>query len=117
MSLFQSQYALIEEVWKDTSQHTTRHPIHHDVTKALATTESSDAITRRTLNTTYQEQGIAGVKQYLDPSIVRDIQAEALARHFATKHTSFNLELSKDDWVYVLLGLFAILFAVDSKSS
>lgn len=111
MSLFQSQYALIEEVWTNSPK------AKHVISKVLETPDSPDTVTRRTLNTTYREQGIAGVKQYLDPSIVRDIQAEALAHHRAVKHTSFSLELTRDDWVYVLLGLFAILFAVDSRSS
>jgi hypothetical protein len=103
-----SQYALIEEVWKD--------PIV--TTQETATkVNTAPADIKRTLNTVYTEQGIAGVKRYLDPSIVRDIQAEALTKHRAAKHTNFSLELSKDDWVYVLLGLFAILFAIDSKSS
>ena len=109
MSLFQSQYALIEEVW--TGQVGPAQPHVTNETKAPGYE------IRRTLNTLYKEQGIAGVKQYLDPSIVRDLQAEALTRHLATKHTSFNFELSRDDWVYVLLGLFAILFALDSKTT
>lgn len=106
-----SQYALIEDVWKDPL------PSILDKTSPRVTNETTVPDVRRTLNTIYMEQGIAGVKQFVDPSIIRDIQAEALAKHRLTKHTHLSLELSKDDWVYVLLGLFAILFAVDTKSS
>ena len=114
MSLFQTQYALIEEVWTDPP----KHVIDHGISKFVPdVTKVPEATIKHTLNTIYNEQGLAGVKHYVDPSIIRDIQAEALAIHRSTKHTSFNLELSKDDWVYVLLGLFAILFAVDTKSS
>jgi hypothetical protein len=104
MSYFQTQYALIEDVW--TKPNTNIPPV----------TKAPEATIKRTLNTVYTEQGIAGVKVYLDPVIIRDIQAEALAQHRAVKHTSFNLDLSKDDWVYVLLGLFAILFVIDTRS-
>jgi hypothetical protein len=107
-----SQYALIEEVWRDIP-----FPVTTTTAKTTTLDQENSANVKRTLNKVYTQQGIAGVKRYLDPSIVRDIQAEALAQHRKTRHANyFSLELSKDDWVYVLLGLFTILFAIDSKS-
>lgn len=124
MSLFQNHYALIDEVWNQpvfSPSIVNRFKEQGNAAPDLAmTVEPSDQMVKRALNQKYKVDGIVGVKPLLDDAIIRDIQSEALARHLTRSQNGllgYTLDLSKEDYMYILLGLFAILFALDSTSS
>ena len=113
--MFQNQYALIEEVWNQPVFSPTIVNRYKEAQKVSGSTaEPTDLMVRRALNDKYKVSGLAGVKQLLDDAIVRDIQSEALVKTRANTTTGYTLQLSKEDYMYILLGLFAILFALDS---
>lgn len=120
MSLFQNHYALIEEVWNqpifsptivNRYKQAQSTPQNTSQNTPIVTNAEPETI-RRILNESYKTRGIAGVKPYLDDAIIRDLKSEGLQVSRGTGLLEINL--SKEDYIYVLLGLFAILFALDS---
>ena len=116
MSLFQNQYALIEEVWNQPAFSPTIVNRYKEMQHATgATEEPTDQMVKRALNDKYKVQGIGGVKSLLDAAIIRDIQSEALVNYQAANAPKgYALDFTSEDYMYILLGLFAILFALDS---
>lgn len=124
MSVFQHQYATIDEAWGQPLFSPTivnrykEAPDQNLQASSQASQEPSEQAIRRYLNAQYTKGGIEGVKRILDPAIIRDIQAEWARKHETTTSplSSLSLNLERDDWLYVMLGLFALLFALDSSS-
>lgn len=118
MSVFQHQYATIEEAWGQpvfSPSIVNRFKDEGPPTDSSVSQEPTEQVVKRYLNTAYQTKGIEGIKPILDDAIVRDIQAEALKKYqqsVSKQRTSFDL--TRDEWMYVILGLFAIMFALDS---
>lgn len=117
MSVFQTQFALIDEAWGQpmfapsiVNKYKNQGPVVKE------STEPADVMARRVLNDKYTAGGIGAVKQLLDPAIVRDLQAE-VTRADAKGGMVIPFDLTKEDWVYVLLGLFTLMFVVDSAST
>lgn len=115
MSVFQTQFAMIDEAWGQpmfapsiVNAHKAQAPVEKE------SSEPGDVMARRVLNDSYRVGGIGAVKRILDPAIVRDIQAEVVRKQ-ATSASLFPYDLSKEDWVYVLLGLFTLLFVIDTR--
>ena len=117
MTLFQHQYATIEEAWGQpmfspsiVNRYKSQEPTRQE------SEDPSDQEIKRALNATYQTKGIDGIKAILDTAIVRDIQAEALKQYQQKRSTQHrtSFDLTREEWMYVILGLFAIMFAVDS---
>jgi hypothetical protein len=115
MSVFQTQFALIDEAWGQpmfapsiVNKHKSQGPVEKD------SSEPGDVAARRILNETYRVGGIGAVKKVLDPAIVRDIQAEVVRKQ-SSSASMFPYDLTKEDWVYVLLGLFTLMFVIDSR--
>lgn len=121
MSVFQAQYASIEDAWnmpfsptivnkfKNTGY---QQQILQSEGTPVISSEGETATARRYINELYQNKGVKGVMQLLDPAIIRDI----LASHSTTPaSTSWGnvTDLTQDQLMYVLLGLFALLFAID----
>lgn len=123
MSLFQNQYASIEEAWGQpifspsiVNRYKTQAPPQPLAATPIGPAEATDEAVIRRLNETYRTKGIAGVKPLLDAAIIRDIQSDAIVQRYNKPSAAFeSINLSREDWMYVLLGLFAILFAMDSS--
>lgn len=115
MSVFQTQFASLDEAWGQpmfapsiVNKHKSQSPVEKE------SSEPADVTARRILNDKYRTGGVGAVKQVLDPAIIRDIQAEVVRKQ-TTSASLFPYDLSKEDWVYVLLGLFTLMFVIDSK--
>ena len=68
---------------------------------------------RRHVTDAYKSGGLEAALPYLDPSIVRDIQALAKSRRNNDSLMSVLDRLTPDDTMYLILALFALLFAID----
>lgn len=115
MSVFQTQFAMIDEAWGQpmfapsiVNKYKSQSPVEKE------SSEPADVMARRILNDAYRTGGIGAVKKVLDPAIVRDIQAEVVRKQTGGM-SLFSYDLSKEDWVYVLLGLFTLMFVIDSR--
>jgi len=118
MSLFQHQYATIEEAWAQPmfSPSIVNRYKSQEPSSQQESQDPSDQDIKRALNATYQTKGIDGIKAILDSAIIRDIQTEALKQYQQKRavHPRTSVDLTREEWMYVILGLFAIMFAVDS---
>lgn len=126
MSVFATQYASIDEAWGLSSfapaivnpykQPGIQSQILDNTTGESLAAVPQDQIVRRFINDEYKTRGIEGVKRLLDPAIIRDIQTP-VAQHLAMSKTStsaFSIpKLNQDEWMYVLLALFALMFAIE----
>jgi hypothetical protein len=68
---------------------------------------------RRHVTDAYKSGGLEGALPYLDPAIVRDIRALAKSRRGGDSLMSALDKLTPDDTMYLILALFALLFAID----
>jgi hypothetical protein len=67
---------------------------------------------RRHLTDAYRAGGLEGALPYLDPAIIRDIQASSKGRRADSFLAALD-SMNPDDTMYLILALFALLFALD----
>lgn len=70
----------------------------------------ASANVKRFLTNTYATQGIVGVKELLDPVIIRDIQVAAMQ-----KHSCKTADVGVDVYLYTLIAALVMLVIVDSR--
>jgi len=101
-----AQYATIEEAWGPPVAPAPPLVNPYDPPQAKADPDQirPDQI-RRAITAAYKADGLEGVAQYVDPAVVRAIQARAPGGLFSN--------LSDDEVLYLMLGLAALLFVVD----
>jgi hypothetical protein len=127
MSVFQTQYANIDEAWstpeiapkiqnpyKDSGiQNQTLHDSPSDI--------PTDATVKRYLSETYTKGGVGSVTKLLDPAIIRDIQTPVLqrcqsiqeGRQYGKSYWEIP-NLTQEEYLYILLAVFALLFVLES---
>ena len=67
---------------------------------------------RRHVTDAYRSGGLEAALPYLDPAIVRDIRALVKSRRQDSFMSALD-SLTPDDTMYLILALFALLFALD----
>lgn len=112
MSIFQTHFALIEDAWnmRISPSITNSYKV-----QPLENPPDEAANVRRYLNETYKKNGIQGVRQIIDDVIVRDLVY--FQKPKPKPRTSLLPSIStvtQEQWMYVLLGLFTLLFVFDA---
>lgn len=106
--MFSAAYAPIHEAWGPP-------PFHHIETPYRDTSYQDDTVvqnpeqTRGYLRRVFQEHGVHGVCRCMDPAIVHAIQR---LHQPQTDRALFD-GLGADEYMYIVLALFALLFAFD----
>jgi hypothetical protein len=107
-------YASIDEAWGEGNSLAVAIPnpykqpnFAHQLQQQANQTPAQPSV-RRILTTAYMRHGLPGVMPYLDPAIVRDIKHTSV--YSGKKHNWWE---NDQQMMFVLLALFAILFAVD----
>lgn len=108
------KYASIDEAWGASSVISRPLPnpfkdvgVQQDVL-GQTPAEPDDPSVRRKLSRAYQMEGLRGVLPYIDPVILRDLRTPI--RHPEPRPW---MDLEKEDLLYIVLALFAVLFAID----
>lgn len=115
--MFSSTYATIEEAWGVAPMHHIENPYkeksyQHQLLETRPETPKQYTV-RQTISSTYKKEGLVGLKKYLDPVIIRDIQSQAVStKQLRHKPPMWNT-LDNDESMYLILGLVALLFIVD----
>lgn len=113
MSLY-SQYATLDEVWGAPPAAPKPDVVNPYVTVAKAP-EPIETQVRTVLRKAYQSNGLNGVAAFLDPEVVRamskcDERSGAAGTAIAA---SLRDAMLGDDTLYLLLGVFVILFLLE----
>jgi hypothetical protein len=123
MSMFQTQYALIDDAWGAPFSPTIENKYKDSAYQAqiLNKTEQNphvapdnEAVVKRFLNDLYKKEGVDGVVTLLDPAIVRDIRAHHTSLTTTPDPVVHMPELTQEQWLFVLLGIIALIYALDT---
>lgn len=116
--MFSHPYATIDEAWSTPSSfkpfHTPPLVKKHDEFKDAGVRQSllkhqpvqpSHVFIKKFLSKVYITEGVQGILKYMSPCMVRDLCMRASYRR--------SFDLSIDELLYALLGMFALLLAID----
>lgn len=110
--MFSPTFANIEEVWGTAPMHHIPNPYKDkSYQRQILQTEirpqtSSHTRVRSLISSAYRKGGLPAIRKYIDPAIIRHIQARG-------RTGRRRGDMTMDNAMYVILGLVALLFAID----
>lgn len=115
-------FADIEEAWGTSTLAPTLQNPYQDSqyqntvlrsgTSPIAPEHLDAKVVRRHVTDAYRSGGLEAALPYIDPAIVRDIRALAKSRRQDSFMSALD-SMTPDDTMYLILALFALLFALD----